>query len=326
MLSTIYYLLALLLIKSSTNAQLNTLPKPVVKADQKLFGPFIEGATFFNGSILAVDPFDPTSKTELKNGIGAVDVKDGITRLFLRGAPQAQLNGLRIVDGGTKLLAADPAKHVLFVHPITNDGVATQPSSVISIPSSVGVPNDVTDTVGGGVYVSGGKFQPVGAAKDGEVWFVPLAERAQPVKLLTLGRTNGIALSKDKKTLFVTENVAQRNKIQSFQVQTDGSLKDQKLVVDFDPATNKGFTADSDLDGLRVHPVSGNLFVAHTGNGKSVVEVNPADGNIVRTIGVSMNNPTNLDFSPAGDKLFVVGRCGNAPFGQGNGCLDVASL
>lgn len=39
-----------------------------------------------------------------------------------------------------------------------------------------------------------------------------------------------------------------------------------------------------------------------------------------------MNNPTNLDFDAEGTKVFVVGRCGDAPFGSGFGCVDVAEL
>merc|ERR1712151_1307662 len=36
--------------------------------------------------------------------------------------------------------------------------------------------------------------------------------------------------------------------------------------------------------------------------------------------------PTNLDFGINGDLLYVVGRCGSAPYSQGDGCLEVVSI
>merc|ERR1719150_2183646 len=36
--------------------------------------------------------------------------------------------------------------------------------------------------------------------------------------------------------------------------------------------------------------------------------------------------PTNLDFGVNGDLLYVSGRCGSAPWSQGDGCVEVVSV
>merc|ERR1719203_2192695 len=36
--------------------------------------------------------------------------------------------------------------------------------------------------------------------------------------------------------------------------------------------------------------------------------------------------PTNLDFGVNGDLLYVSGRCGSAPWRQGDGCVEVVSI
>merc|ERR1719382_645713 len=82
--------------------------------------------------------------------------------------------------------------------------------------------------------------------------------------------------------------------------------------------------ADTDSDGMRTD-ASGNLYVTRNGLGKVIV-ITPT-GDLLREIQLSKTSyPTNLAFSPQGDLLYVVGRCGNAPWSQGDGCVEVVSV
>merc|ERR1712084_192025 len=80
----------------------------------------------------------------------------------------------------------------------------------------------------------------------------------------------------------------------------------------------------TDSDGMRTDS-AGNLYVTRNGLGK--VAVITPQGVLDREIQLTKTTyPTNLDFGINGDLLYVVGRCGSAPYSQGDGCLEVVSI
>jgi signal peptidase len=110
----------------------------------------------------------------------------------------------------------------------------------------------------------------------------------------TMGITNGIDLSPDGKTLYVSESDTQE--VHAYRIEGN-ELTNSKLVKKF-PHLPGG-----DLDGLRTD-VDGKIFVSRQAEGKVVV-LTP-DGNLVREIGLRGRDPTNPTFGgPDGKTVFV---------------------
>ena len=122
-----------------------------------------------------------------------------------------------------------------------------------------------------------------------------------------MGTTNGLDLSPDEKTLYVSES--NTRKLWSYRI--DGNkLLDPKMVEQF-PVSDQ-----SEVDGLRTD-VDGRIFLARPSAGKiSIITIIPGkDGkrertllNEVLTIGYE---PTNLTFGgPDGKTVFVTQKDG----------------
>ncbi|KAG5179478.1 hypothetical protein JKP88DRAFT_291135 [Tribonema minus] len=57
--------------------------------------------------------------------------------------------------------------------------------------------------------------------------------------------------------------------------------------------------------------------------GDAQVDVFAPDARLLRRIRLNFKSPTNLEFGgPDGKTLYVVGRCGDAAWTQGVGCVD----
>merc|ERR1712003_279715 len=144
------------------------------------------------------------------------------------------------------------------------------------------------------------------------------------------GRTNGIALSPDDSTLYLTEAVGspvtndsfvEGQRIWKYDVAVDGSISNKVEFFNFATDTPEA-EASVDSDGMRTD-VEGNLYV--TRNGLTKLTIIAPDGTLVNDLPLTaMNNPTNLAFGgEQGDLIYVVGRCLGAGWSQGDGCVDV---
>jgi len=193
--------------------------------------------------------------------------------------------------------------------------------------TALGMPNDLAISQTGLLFLSGQDW----GSSSGALWLC--RSNGEAVQLEgNMGRTNGVALSPDGATLYLTEakgspvnNPSQIDgqRIWKYSVAPDGSVSQKTLFFNFATDANQP-EASTDSDGMRTD-ASGNLYVTRNGLGKVTV-ITPA-GSLLREIQLSKTNyPTNLDFSPLGDHLYVVGRCGYAPWSQGDGCLEVVYL
>merc|ERR1719480_235874 len=194
--------------------------------------------------------------------------------------------------------------------------------------TALGMPNDLAiSKQTGNLFLSGQDW----GSSTGALWLC--RGNGEAVRLEgNMGRTNGVALSLDGATLYLTEargspvnNPSQMDgqRIWKYSVAPDGSVSQKTLFFNFATDTNQP-EASTDSDGMRTD-ASGNLYVTRNGLGKVAV-ITPA-GSLLREIQLSKTNfPTNLAFSPQGDLLYVVGRCGNAPWGTGDGCMDVVRV
>jgi gluconolactonase len=99
---------------------------------------------------------------------------------------------------------------------------------------------------------------------------------------------NGIALSKDERSLFVAETGTDR--ISRYEIDNDGTLKNWEIFIQFEEeSSSKGFGPD----GI-AFDIEENLYVAHRGSG-NVIVINP-EGRIIARIPSGGDLPTNMAF------------------------------
>ena len=159
-------------------------------------------------------------------------------------------------------------------------------------------PNDLAIAADGTLYASDPRFA---APAGGQIWRITRgADGKGQGEVMSstrrLGVTNGIDLSPDGATLYVSES----NSRQVWAYRLDGS----KLL---DPRLVRGF-ADFEVDGLRTD-VDGRIYLARLSAGK--IAIIGADGSLQREVPVSGKQPTNLTFGgPDGRTVFVTQKEG----------------
>ncbi|HAP64392.1 MAG TPA: gluconolactonase [Cytophagales bacterium] len=190
-------------------------------------------------------------------------------------------NGIRIGADGTLYVADYVGHHILKIDPDTREV-----SKWIHGPE-FHQPNDLAMAPNGQLYAS----DPDWANSAGQLWMVDTADSL--VLLETgMGTTNGLEVSPDGKRFYVNEAAQQR--IWVYDRNSDGTLENKQLFHQFE-----GF----ELDGMRCD-TQGNLYVARYGSG-TVVIFSP-EGEILRTVRLKGEKPTNLTFGgPEGKTVYV---------------------
>jgi sugar lactone lactonase YvrE len=156
-------------------------------------------------------------------------------------------------------------------------------------------PNDLAIAADSTLYASDPNFN----LKTGQIWRITrgaggMGSGEVMSSERTMGITNGIDLSPDGQTLYVSES----NTLEIWAYRLEGAkLAAPRLVKKFDGPPG------SELDGMRTD-VDGKIFVARPKNG--TVAVVAPDGNLVREIPLRGKEPSNLTFGgPYGKTIFV---------------------
>jgi signal peptidase len=194
-------------------------------------------------------------------------------------------NGIRFDRDGRMYVADFKQHNVLVFQP----GESTP--TVYFHSHKFNQPNDLAVTADGTLYASDPSF----SHHTGQIWRITggsdgKGRGAVMTSERQLGVTNGIDLSPDEATLYISES--NTHEVWSFKFEGD------KLVA---PHLLRKF--DSELDGLRTD-VDGRIFVTRPTSG--TVAVLAPDGSLVREIHLLGANPTNLTFGgPDGRTVFV---------------------
>jgi signal peptidase len=246
-------------------------------------------------------------------GTANPDKKGAIGRMK-KGATQSQLfavlpndgigNGIRF-DLQGRMYVADFPNHIIHVF----EPGSTTAQTYFSAPSNLqgkpafNQPNDLAIARDGTLYASDPNF----TAGTGRIWRITRGTDGKGVGAIMTssstrpqGTTNGLDLSPDNKTLYVSESLFNGEhrpaKIWSYRI--DGmTLADEKEVAKFD---------QGDVDGLRVD-TDGRIFVARPDSGAVAIVVPPGSAGATHAdIPTRGPAPTNLTFGGAdGRDVFV---------------------
>jgi gluconolactonase len=162
-------------------------------------------------------------------------------------------------------------------------------------------PNAVTNDARGGIYFSSsGDFAPTAKAK-GAVLYLDATGRLRRLAE-KIHYSNGVALSHDGRTLFVSEHLS-RN-VLAFDVAGDGSLSGRRIFVKLDDleAADPGRGWEVGPDGLAVDR-DDNLYLAEYGAGHLLIV--DRDGKLLATVDVPEPYITSVAFSPDQATLYI---------------------
>lgn len=143
-------------------------------------------------------------------------------------------------------------------------------------------PNDLAFDPKGNLYFTDPKSYDTNKL-DGTVYMIPKGQNKAVVAFSGLAFPNGIAFSKDAKSLFVCESAFQR--IIKFPVKKDGTLGKFSVFA---------VLPGGDPDGIAFDK-KGNLYVAHFGGG--AVYVFSPKGKQIKKISAPGKKPSNLEFA-----------------------------
>lgn len=207
---------------------------------------------------------------ERQHTIGVV-TPDGETEVFVELPEGSTGNGIRFNSEGTMLVADYTGHNVLEMD------MESREVSVYAHESRMNQPNDLAIGANDLVYAS----DPNWSDSTGQLWRVNL-DGSTTLLESGMGTTNGIEVSPDEQTLYVNESV-QRN-VWAYDLSEGGQISNKRLFIEF---------PDHGLDGMR-SDVKGNLYITRHGKG-TVAKVSP-EGEVLREIELTGENPTNLAF------------------------------
>ncbi|MEA2882593.1 MAG: signal peptidase [Bradyrhizobium sp.] len=243
-------------------------------------------------------------------GAADADRKGGAIGLMKSGTTQSAMFGQPLPDGGIgngirfdlqgRMYVADFPKHLIHVF---EPGSNTPKPYFAAVPNTPGKPafnqpNDLAIARDGTLYAS----DPKGDGS-GRIWKITRGSDGKATgKIMTStsarpqGKTNGLDLSPDNKTLYVSESRFARTghpvvKAAVYAYRIDGEkLADEKKLVEF---------PQGDVDGLRTD-TDGRIFVARPDAGEVAIVVPPGSlGSAHAPVKTAGPAPTNLTFGGA---------------------------
>ncbi|KAJ2629193.1 hypothetical protein GGF44_004320, partial [Coemansia sp. RSA 1694] len=274
-----------------------------IAANSSAFGALIEGAAVDRHGFLYAVGYNSS-----KTAVGQAYARQ---QLFFEDTerPSAWFNGVRFaVDphGVQEAYLGDVANHRVVRVRDVGGGRRFAHSEVFCQSPAFLQPNDLAFAhAARRVFLSGMRFATDSAVGDGDLWTCDSAGTA--TKLGSFHRTNGIEVSPDEKTLYLSEAVNRHgrvvsNVIHAFDLDADaGTISNARVLVDFAALDD---SAANDVDGMRADS-QGNLYVTRWGAGK-IAKISPAGALLAYIALANIAEVTNLEFAgPSGRDLYA---------------------
>jgi sugar lactone lactonase YvrE len=238
------------------------------------FTPEVEGpAVDRDGNLYAVS-------FARKPTVGIV-TPEGKAAVFVEMPDGSTVNGIRFASNGDMFLADYTGHNILRID------MKTKKITVFAHNDKMNQPNDVAIMDNDTLLAS----DPNWKDSTGQLWRI---DRDGSTHLLESGMstTNGIEVSPDNRTLYVSESVSR--KVWKYDLSEKGEVSNKKLFIEFPDHGSDGMRCDAD----------GNLFLTRYGKG-TVAVISPA-GKVVREVTLTGKNPSNIAFGgPDGRTCYV---------------------
>ncbi len=233
---------------------------------------------------------------------GTLSKWDGEHTIVLNTLPGCSHNGLALTKQKTFLVACADEHGAILELDMAGKQLHRWVADDKGRKFSGGI-NDVVVTRNGGAYATMfGPYQGLPTAIVGKVLYLAPGSRKWIEVANDLNYANGIGISPDQKTLYVSETVG--NSILKFRVNNDGSLSDRANFALLNLLTpNKNDSWWLGPDSMKIDG-KGNLYVAQWFGGK-ILKISP-DGRLLHEFRIAAGDgTTNVAFGPDGNELYV---------------------
>ena len=227
---------------------------------------------------------------------------DGKTTTVLNHTPGCGHNGLALTKQKTFLLACTEEHGAILELDLTGKQVRRWEADKNGKPFDGGI-NDIVVTANGGAYATVfGPYQDVPTAVAGKILYLAPGSEKWVEVAGDLNYANGIGVSPDQRTLYVSETVG--NCILKFKINDDGSLSNRSNFALLNLLTkNKVESWWLGPDSMKVDS-KGNIYVAQWFGGK-ILKISP-DGKLLHIFEIAAGDgTTNVAFGEGEKELYV---------------------
>lgn len=205
----------------------------------------------------------------------------GKASLFINMPQGSTANGIRFNKAGDMFLADYTGHNVLKVD------MKTKKVAVFAHNPKMNQPNDLAIADDGTLYAS----DPNWKESTGQLWRID-TDGSTHLLEENMSTTNGIEVSPDNKTLYVSESVSR--KVWAYDLSKDGKVSNKRLLIEF---------PDFGSDGMRCD-AKGNLYL--TRYDKGAVAIISPEGKVIREVKLTGKKPSNIAFGgPDGRTCYV---------------------
>jgi len=227
---------------------------------------------------------------------------DGKTTTVLNHTPGCGHNGLALTKQKTFLLACTEQHGAILELDLTGKQLRRWDADKNGKPFEGGI-NDIVVTANGGAYATVfGPYADLPTSVAGEILYLAPGSEKWVEVASDLNYANGIGVSPDQKTLYVSETVG--NCILKFKINADGSLSNRSNFALLNLLTkNKVESWWLGPDSMKVDS-KGNIYVAQWFGGK-ILKISP-EGKLLHVFEIAAGDgTTNVAFSEGEKELYV---------------------
>ncbi len=227
---------------------------------------------------------------------------DGKTTTVLNHTPGCGHNGLALTKQKTFLLACTEEHGAILELDMTGKQLRRWDADKNGRPFDGGI-NDIVVTANGGAYATVfGPYKDLPTSVEGKILYLAPGSEKWVEVADDLNYANGIGVSPDQKTLYVSETVG--NCILKFKINDDGSLSNRSNFALLNLLTrNKVESWWLGPDSMKIDS-KGNIYVAQWFGGK-ILKISP-DGKLLHVFEIAAGDgTTNVAFGEGEKELYV---------------------